>query len=278
MNLLYWGLFFLFHSYAFCQSNINNTFSQKFVIQFLTENLIGISSAEFPGASILNYILFGHKNMTFEVNDYFNSFGIVTLAYHPGNLIIGNDMLLCGFVDFIGENVILPIPLSHVQKVPISSLTKYFQNGFIIKQSKSDPNYIYYTGNVSALYGDYQCNKCLAQILNYEGANIFEINSIFEIIIYNSDLNWTARLTAYIDVYDPITKKGNLKVNSFGFSFKEVNFFDFLLSSPNYENLITFNIDSNNKFNFNGQIVHEEGSNQFYFVTKGILSETNSFS
>ena len=96
--------------------------------------LLNQQSSSYPGASILNYILYGSANDGYNYTEFLNSYGFKVAKPRVGDLIIGKDGALGGILDYYGK-IIVPSPDSKIQEIPKAVLSIYFPNGYLYKSA-----------------------------------------------------------------------------------------------------------------------------------------------
>ena len=261
-------LFVFLLSWGICYFNANHSFSPNTTTPYVADSLLGISSAYFPGASMLNFILYGHNDAGFNYLELFQSFGtFVKNDFQPGNLVIGNDLNLGGIVGTDKNFVIFPIKAGKIQKVSVKDLSKYFPKGYKIKAPVWQLFKLQYYGIGNATYGGlFWCNYCVIFLSSkYETPepDIFYLNQIFNLEIINQTTKEEYDMNGYLYSYNSNMSQGAIKVNFFGNKKLSSTTYNYSLSSFSYPNLVSFSLFGTS-LTYNGTVVYGNTSVTFF--------------
>ena len=247
--------------------NINNTFNLT-AAAYVANELEDMSSSSFPGAALLNYILFGSTGSGFYYYQYLLSYGFKVSTIIHGDLIIGNDSTLGGIC--CEGNVIIPVPGSVVTKVPIMNLPKYFPKGYTILRNNKTMDNIPFDGNIfGTIHDGKYCSPCEVQLKNYKDINIFTQLSIFWLDQVPTNGGLYVDFYGYTKDYNNITKRGTLMATYYQSS-TDNSYYPLEL---NNDNTIRFQMDSYNDLIFSGNILlYFHGFTGFYNFT-GVMHQ-----
>jgi len=245
-------LHFLCFIYKSSSFNIN-TSSNSFTICKEAELLLDIPSFNFPRASFINFVLYGHTDTNFTYKDFLSSYMYSIDKFLYGNLVIGNDGQLGGIVLYNG-NVAIPIPGGEITEVPNYLMNKFFPNGFTILET---PPIVYnrlYGPENATFNGISICNTC-GIILETPNSDhdLFIENNFYLKWVGSPDYSFGIGLYGYLKAFDPISIVGTIRAIMYLiYYYQKADIYNF--TEENKENTYTIRKIGVYQYNIDGSI------------------------
>lgn len=237
------------------------------------ELLVGTPSSYFSDAGFINFLLYGHSDLSFTFLDFLRHFGTPTSDLgKAGSLIIGNDTKLGGIIDF--NKVVIPIPWDKIHLVDRSDLLKYFPRGYTIFNQRNPYDNIFGSGKEVGTFGTngfcYSCDIIL-YMKNYTG--ILNINNGFWLQMANpSTHNGNIDMFGFLLLYDPITMTGKFKITFYETQFYGVFERKYYILDDSHKNDIYFSIENFSVMRINGSIFIDWMSDKEFYNFTGNIS------
>ena len=256
--------FFFLFAYSGIFININDCFLAK-LRGDIALDLVGMPSSNFPGSSMLNYILYGTSDAGFSYKDFLNHYGYKVDYFPYGTVIIGNDGMLGGMYFWLGE-IVLPIKSQQIQLIKEDDLPKYFPNGYTILRNDNQFDNKPYSGNMSGKAGDYViCSSCNVDLLNYKDSDLFSLYTLFSLYqgekLYDPYIN----LYGYIENYNTTNKSGIMKATFYDAS----STLEFVPLNIDNNNSVYFTIDKQSDLSFHGNISLNYNGSLLNYIFEG---------
>jgi len=224
---------------------------------------------------MLNFLLYGSTNDSFEYKDFLSSFGTIVSNASYGDIVIGNDALLGGILT-INNECIIPIPNGNITIVTQSHLKTYFPKGYIFRRTPVK-NYTLnsYSGTIyNSVRGLYICHPCQIDLWSYKDVPLFTEQSVFHIDQHYELHKPYIHMNGYFTNFDTVNQTGVMVVtlteSSLGDSPVE-------LVQQNIGGVLHFSVK-------NGQLYYDgflliylyKNSGSYYYVT-GTLQPTGFY-
>ena len=265
-----WIIYFLcFTGFLFLASSMNMNFKfSNYVTTNAAYQLCGKPSLNFPGSSMINYILFGISDTIFEYYQFLLYYGFKVNNFISGDLIIGNDGKLGGIcVD--NEQVVIPVPNSNIQLIRKEQLQSFFPKGYTILRNNNDFDNTPYKGFIfGKVENRFSCNPCNISLLNYKISYKFYPETVIYLQQMKDERGLYIDLYGYIQEYDIKNLKGKINV---AFNDRNIDSNQNFILDPANDNSISFYIDFYGDFIFEGNLIFMINKSTTFYNFTGLM-------
>ena len=189
--------------------NINSSNANGFVADE-ARNLIGKPSSQFPGISLILFVLYGHTDLNVTLKDLFYRFRTKTNQIEDGAIIISNDLSLGGVI-IDDSNFVISLIGSSIVQIPLSQINKYFPKGYTMKSTTFKP--ILYPVNITSakINTTEFCKNCNYSFFWFDQlAGLLDDNKFWGFSFTSDDMKLEFFMDGYLNTFDNSTLSGTM--------------------------------------------------------------------